>query len=389
MKVLYIIGHGGFGGIERHVQGILQSIDLATIAPALCVTMEDGPISQEIAKSGIPVTILHGRNGHDLRIIPKFRRLLKEFQPDIIHAHEMQLLVLLSLLWHPRIPVVFSIHCPVKERDQSWWKSQVILRGMLWRVNHFAGVSQFTLNTLLAVAPQTAKRSSVIFNGLSMANIPPKDPLDVRREFGIPKNAPLVCGVGRLAEQKDWMSFLDVCAGIATANPGCHFLVAGDGPLRDALRHRANELGLSSNLHWLGTRMDARRLIGGSDLFLFPSLHEELPTTMLEAFAMRTPVAGFLPEGGTAEVLALSTNGRPAILLQTRDCAALTQECLSLLQVPDMATAMADIAHDLVCRRFDMRMISADLVTLYESLLRKSNDPTLPAALPSCVDQNK
>ena len=369
MKVLYILGHGGFGGIERHVQGILQNIDRTTVTPALCVTHEDGPIAREIAQSGIPVTILQGRHGHDVRIVPKFLRLLNEFQPEVIHAHEMQLLVLLSLIFRPRIPVVFSIHLPVKEQDKSWRKSQLILRGMLWRVHHFVSVSQSTLNTLLLFAPQVAKRSSVIFNGLSMAGLPPKDPLGVRREFGIPENAPLICGVGRLVEGKGWKEFLDVCARISVDYPSCHFIVAGDGPLREALRHRGDELGLTSKLHWLGARLDARRLVGGSDLFLFPSLHEALPTTLLEAFAMRTPVAGFLPKGGTGEVLALSAEKPPAILLSSRDVTALVHECLFLLQNPDQSKAMADTAYDLVCRQFDMRLISAKLVTLYESLI--------------------
>lgn len=382
MKVLYIIGHGGFGGIERHVQAILGSIDTTAVTLALCVVLDEGPVSQAIARSGVPVTILHGRDGHDLRIIPKFLQLLNEFKPDVIHAHEMQLMVLFSLMLRPRLPVVFSIHCPVKERDQAWWKSQLLLRGMLWRVKHFVGVSQFTLNTLLAFAPQAEGRSSVVFNGLSMDDLPPRDPVGVRREFGIPDNAAVVCGVGRLAEQKDWGAFLDICAGISATDPCCHYLVAGDGAQRDILRHRGEELGLTSNLHWLGARMDARRLVGGSDLFLFPSRHEELPTTLLEAFAMRTPVAGFLPQGGTAEVLALSPNKLPAILPQNRDCAALSHKCHFLLQNRDQAAAMADVAYDLVCRHFDMRLISAKLVTLYQSLIRNGLQPGATAHSP-------
>jgi glycosyltransferase involved in cell wall biosynthesis len=373
MRVLYILGQGGFGGIERHVQGILQNLDPTTVAPHLCVVMKHGPVSEAIAHSGIPVTILRGANGHDGRIVPKLLNLLRTFKPDIIHAHEMQVLVLMTLLLHPQIPVVFSVHCPVKVRDQSWWRSQLILRGMLGRVNHFAGVSQSTLDTLLAYAPQVATRSSVIFNGLSLADLAPRDPLGVRQELGIRADAPIVCGVGRLAEQKDWGAFLDVCASIATAHPACHFLAIGDGPLRDTLHRRSDDLRLAKNLHWLGGRPDARRLLGASDLFLFTSVHEELPTTLLEAFAMRTPVVGFLPKGGTAEVLALSRGREPALLAQTRDCGRLVKACLSLLQNPAQARAMADEGYDLVHRHFDVRLVAAKFVKLYESLATKDN----------------
>ena len=120
----------------------------------------------------------------------------------------------------------------------------------------------------------SASQSSVSKRMLIMENLPKKDSFGLRQEFRIPDTAPLICGVGRLAEQKDWNSFLSVCAGIHNVLPICHFLAVGDGSLRDALKQRGSELGLDNNLHWLGARTDARRIIGGSDLFLFPSLHD-------------------------------------------------------------------------------------------------------------------
>jgi len=373
IRVLYVIGHGGFGGIERHVQGILQNIDTTAVEPHLCVVMEGGPISDEIGRLGVSVTVINAHSGHDVRILSQFRDLLKKFKPDVIHAHEMQLLVLLTLMICQKIPVVYSIHCPVKQMDQSWWKSMWIISGMSYRIDRFVGVSQSTLDSLLTCVPKVKPRSLVVFNGLSMENLPKKDSFGLRQEFRIPDTAPLICGVGRLAEQKDWNSFLSVCAGIHNVLPICHFLAVGDGSLRDALKQRGSELGLDNNLHWLGARTDARRIIGGSDLFLFPSLHEELPTTLLEAFAMRTPVAGFLPTGGTAEVIALSKGKTVAMLLEKRDCTALTQVVLSILQNHDESVHMVDEAYKLVCNHFDMKIIAAQLVHVYQSLVYGAN----------------
>ena len=62
-------------------------------------------------------------------------------------------------------------------------------------------------------------------------------------------------------------------------------LLVGDGELRGEIERKAEELGIRSNVKFLGIRDDIPEIITAMDVFLFPSLHEGFPITLIEAQA--------------------------------------------------------------------------------------------------------
>ncbi len=75
------------------------------------------------------------------------------------------------------------------------------------------------------------------------------------------------------------------------------FLIAGDGPLRQALEARAAELNLGGRVTLLGNRQDIPVLVGRADLVAFSSDWEGLSVAALEALAAGTPVVTTPAEG--------------------------------------------------------------------------------------------
>ena len=59
--------------------------------------------------------------------------------------------------------------------------------------------------------------------------------------------------------------------------------MVGDGPLRDEIVQKAKELQVEDEVIFLGIRSDINRLLQAFDLFVFPSLHEGLPVSLIEA----------------------------------------------------------------------------------------------------------
>lgn len=365
LRVLYVMGHGGLGGIEQHVETLLGAQDRRLVDPALCVVMEAGPVSRRIAASGVSVHVIGARSGHDRRIYSAFRSIVRHVQPDVIHAHELQAFVV-GLLWgNPEIPLIASIHCALFAGSPNLWWSWIAGRTLERRVNYYLPVSDATWTAARHYCGISPNRGRVFRNVIDLQGLPAKNKARICEELGIPLSAPLVGMVGRMVEQKDWPSFVAVCREIRRMEPAAYFLAIGDGPLRTTFQQEAEGVGFRSHLRWMGFREDARSLIGGLDLFLLTSLHEEMPTTLLEAFALRTPVAGFLPRGGTREILALG-EGRVAALQETRDPVAVAKVAVSLLRNRDCAEQQADRARTLVERHFDARVQCAQLVEIYD-----------------------
>jgi glycosyltransferase involved in cell wall biosynthesis len=96
----------------------------------------------------------------------------------------------------------------------------------------------------------------------------------------------LVLGhVGRFNKQKNHEMLLDIFKAVHEKLPESMLVLVGEGDLRTSIEKKADKLGLSSNVRFLGVRGDIPNLMQGMDLFLFPSLFEGLPVVLVEAQA--------------------------------------------------------------------------------------------------------
>jgi glycosyltransferase involved in cell wall biosynthesis len=92
--------------------------------------------------------------------------------------------------------------------------------------------------------------------------------------------------VGRFDPQKNHRFLLEIAGEILKRRKDVHFLLVGDGPLRPEIEDRARAEGIADKMHFVGSRTDVPRLMrGGMDVFIFPSLWEGLPITLIEAQA--------------------------------------------------------------------------------------------------------
>lgn len=95
----------------------------------------------------------------------------------------------------------------------------------------------------------------------------------------------VVCHVGRFNAQKNHSFLIDIFKSVTEQCPGSVLLLAGSGELEERIRAEVKTLGLSGSVRFLGTRDDVSDILLMSDVFLFPSLYEGLPVTLVEAQA--------------------------------------------------------------------------------------------------------
>lgn len=103
-------------------------------------------------------------------------------------------------------------------------------------------------------------------------------------------NKKVIGHVGRFNEQKNHFFLIKIFNEIVKKDANCVLLLAGIGNLMDAVKQEVERLGLNEHVRFLGIRSDINELLQGFDLFLFPSLYEGLPVTLIEAQASGLPI---------------------------------------------------------------------------------------------------
>lgn len=104
-----------------------------------------------------------------------------------------------------------------------------------------------------------------------------------RKELGINENALVIGHCGRFVEQKNHRFLIDVFNEVHKKREDAVLVLVGQGPLKEDIEKKVNELGLKDCVKFLGQREDINKLYSMFDLFLFPSLYEGLGMVVIEA----------------------------------------------------------------------------------------------------------
>lgn len=197
-------------------------------------------------------------------------------------------------------------------------------------------------------------------------------------DLGLADDVPLIGFVGRLTAQKRPLAALDVLELVRSSGTAAHLVVAGDGPLRDALEKDVKERHLDEHVSVLGHRKDVERIFGGVDVVAIVSDAEGMPGVAIEAAMAGCPLVTF-PVGGVREVV---LQGQTGIVLDEHSEAKAAAEIASLLRDASRRTAMSEAArlHSIrfsvegIARRYD-EVLTAVSTARANSVLRDQTSP--------------
>jgi glycosyltransferase involved in cell wall biosynthesis len=192
----------------------------------------------------------------------------------------------------------------------------------------------------------------VVYNGIDFdrldRNARPEETEQARRSLGIPDGAPILGGVYRMSEEKRPLLWLDVAALVAKANPAVHFVVCGDGPMRDDMSKYAAELGIGDRVHLPGSQSNIGSWFKMMDIVMLTSRHEGLPNVLLEAQSLGVPVVA--PDvGGMSEVVEQGITGWT---IKQADAEKLAERVLFCLSDRDWRKVAVERAPNFVRERF-------------------------------------
>jgi glycosyltransferase involved in cell wall biosynthesis len=141
----------------------------------------------------------------------------------------------------------------------------------------------------------------------------------VNEPWLLPGNSPVVLGVGRLVPQKDFATLLRAVARLRARRP-VRLLLLGDGPERSALEGLAGELGIASDVRFLGRVANAPAYMTAAAVVALTSAWEGFGRVLVEALAVGCPVVSTDCPSGPREIL---EGGAWGPLVPVGDAAAL------------------------------------------------------------------
>ncbi|WP_078085539.1 glycosyltransferase [Microbulbifer mangrovi] len=150
-------------------------------------------------------------------------------------------------------------------------------------------ISQYVLDNVARAFDVPKSRFTVIANGVNID----KSREDYSRflyEFGL-EGKKILFTPGRYHQQKAVDILVEAIPKIVIENPDVHFLLCGDGPLKEQLAERAKELGVSRYVSFAGFFKNSYNVCPHVDITLLPTRDEGLALRLLEAFSMGAVIA--------------------------------------------------------------------------------------------------
>ncbi len=226
------------------------------------------------------------------------------------------------------------------------------LRLLLRRAHHTVTISSYNLEHLARLAPESAERVHLVYNGLELARFPYRAP---RRIDG---RTPLqIVGVGRLVEKKGFADLITAAVRLRDAGVPVRVRIAGDGDQRAALEAQIAKTGAGDVVTLLGamTQAEVVDLLRDADVFASPCVvgadgnADGLPTVLLEAMAIGVPCVASTVTGIPEAVRDEDTG----LLHAPGDLDGLVRALTRLADTSFDRASMAQRARALIEARFD------------------------------------
>jgi glycosyltransferase involved in cell wall biosynthesis len=203
------------------------------------------------------------------------------------------------------------------------------------------------LRRALLAAGQPAARISVVPN---LVRMPPA----LACAASDPAAPPVIGALGRLIERKGFADLLEAAALLVARGHEFELRIGGSGRAEAALRVKADRLGLTPRVRFLGWVADKRAFFEPLDLFCVPSREEPFGIVVLEAMAYgRAMVAS--AASGPREII---SDGVDGLLVPPASPAALADALATLLKDPARRQALARAARATVRARFDLPVVA-------------------------------
>ena len=380
-KILYFITQSEYGGAQRYVFDLADNLKKDfEVAVAMGEQGKDGKLAKILDKNNIKYYIIPRlkRDISPLNEILAFfeiSKLIKKFQPDIIHLNSSKISILGSLaglfikLKIKNLKIIYTVHgwvfneplpAPVKwfylwaEKFTAKFKDKIIC------------VSESDRQVALKYKIAPVEKLITIHNGLALCHsgLDPESSIKKLEQISGVKltNNFLIGSIGNLYKTKGFEYFIEA-ADILThkLNTPATFIIIGQGKEREALENLIAKHNLKNNFILAGNIDQAARLLPALDVYVCSSVKEGLSYTLIEAMQAGRPIVA-TAVGGNPELIENNITG---LISAAQNAQALAEKIKTLLNNKTLALELGQNAKAKVMVEFSLEKMVEQTKKIY------------------------
>jgi glycosyltransferase involved in cell wall biosynthesis len=329
--------------------------------------------SRALAERGVPVSALDcNRRLRYPRAFGALRRIVRSQRIDLLHAHLFEPSVLSALVAavEGKVLVTTRHHSDAVHRIPNALRRHAYAALESWvnrRAVRIIAPSRAVQRVLLdreGVSPEKVVLIPYPQPLARYSSVTPELVAATRRALEMTSRLSLVC-VSRLHPEKGHIYLFRAFRRLLDRGIDASLYLVGTGDLRNALEREAGQLGIGARVRFLGWRDDALAILASADVVVHPSLHEALPSAVIEATVMERPVVA-TDVSGVSDIL---DGGAFGTIVKPADDVAFFKGLLGVLRDLELARERARRGRIHVLEYMNPRRIAVAHARCYEAAL--------------------
>jgi glycosyltransferase EpsF len=292
MRVLYVIGTLGYGGLETWIMDMVRNIDRKEFQIDVCVTTDiKGEYEEELLQRGGRLLRCRLNKSFPFSFYLNFKKLLVRERYDIVHSHTYYFSgVVLRAAAKAGVPKRIShIHPAVDQKQEKKFRGFYTWLMRKWIVHYgtdFVGPTKASVEGFWGPGWANDSNKYVVYNGIKTERfLKMPDRAAIRKGINVPVDAPLVLNIARFVPHKRHEFFVDMAECVLRKRLDVYFLLIGAGPLKDRIQTITEEKGIAANFRFISGVPNLDDYAMSSDLFAFTSCNEGFGIVLIEAAA--------------------------------------------------------------------------------------------------------
>lgn len=362
IKVCHIITADIWAGAEVQAYSLISGLNKLENIVVRVIVFNRGKLYSKVLNENINVDIVNEKDRNVLSMIFSTYRLLKKYQPDIVHTHGFKENIIGGIVAKALLAKAIRTHHGKGVINGNLLHRFIERLNGRYLTNWQISVSDDLKNYLIKKKVSN-KKLIVIRNGANcLAFNSTRNKKNIREKYGIESDARLIGTVGRMVPVKNHKTLLDAAKTILNELDNTYFIIVGDGPLMDETKRYAKYLGIEQKVKLPGFQGDVIDYFNVFDIFVLPSLHEGIPISLLEAMCLEKPIVA-THVGGVPEIIKDHYNG---ILVPPDNPTVLAQKCIQLLVDKQLRENLTNNAMKDMKQKYSLDKSIANTVKLYQ-----------------------
>jgi glycosyltransferase involved in cell wall biosynthesis len=361
IKLLLVIPTLDRSGAEKQFSLLATRLPKDQFEVHVVALTRGGPFENLIKDHGIPVTILNKRWKFDPNALWKLRKIIKDFQPDILHTWLFAANSYGRLIaGKEQLPKVI-----VSERCVDSWKSGWQLKldkKQIPRTAKLIGNSQSVARFYQELG-YPEEKTVVIPNGIEIPENS-SDRAKILAEFDLPEGARVVGFVGRLAPQKRIMDLIWAFQILRQITTNVYFLIIGEGPEKQKALDLAKHMECDHLIRFAGHQENVSEIMQVMNVFWLASDFEGMSNSLMEAMSHGIPsVVSDIPPNRE-----LIEDGKTGYVVKVGDSVGFAQFADRILADQELAKKLGNEAFQTMKEKFSIENMVNAHVKLYHEV---------------------